>query len=68
MGTGLLYPGQSLLWTRGVITEGQDHSFKNHGEHRSFLRDIENFVVRGGRHPCLNPEQPDDAFTLEANS
>ena len=61
-GTGLVYPGQRLLWTRGVLTEGRDNSFQSYDEHKKFLRDIENYIVRGGRHPCLLPEQPDDAF------
>ena len=59
---GLLYSDQRLFWARGVTREGRNHSSQNRDLYSNFLRDIRNYVVRGGRHPCLKPEQPGDAF------
>lgn len=66
-GMSLSLPDQRVLWTCGVkrvMPEGRYQTPKTNKEHRKFLRDIESYILRGGRHPCLNLEQPDDAFHI----
>lgn len=51
---GLMYPDPSIAWIRDVAQQ------------RAVFERIKSYVEHGGRHPCLNPGQPDDAFRVES--
>ncbi|KAL8782148.1 MAG: hypothetical protein Q9213_005652 [Squamulea squamosa] len=60
-GCGLLYPGfphRKMLKARGSLGIYKRDEIGACHQHRQFLADIEDYIIHGGRNPCLAMELP----------
>ncbi|KAL9038815.1 MAG: hypothetical protein Q9180_002905 [Flavoplaca navasiana] len=62
----MLYPHRKVFWTKNQRLIDAAGLWKYTNEHKDFIADIEDYVVHGGRHPCLDFGQP-EAVIVEAS-
>ncbi|KAL8879710.1 MAG: hypothetical protein Q9198_002731 [Flavoplaca austrocitrina] len=58
----MLYPHRKIFWTKNQRLIDAADLWEYTNEHKDFIADIEDYVVHGGRHPCLDFEQPENVF------